>query len=179
MCPKAESPVCARHTPEERPIRYRFICPGTDERRCNPCVAVLHLGAAGRAKAMPTLIVSLRLQKPECADYCHTGRAGEKRIRGASQDRSATARGGVAGFSSRKRPVTRAYVFVRPPLQKILPPKIFGFVFLNLTTREACGIAANHWAEPRSARGKIGKIETSLILECILNSARTYYQSEC
>ena len=40
--------------------------------------------------------------------------------------------------------------------------EIFG---LKLKDREACGIAANHWAELRSAREKIGKIETSLILE--------------
>ena len=65
------------------------------------------------------------------------------------------------------------------PSKKSSLQKIFGFVFLNLTTREACGIAANHWAELRSAREKIGHSDLSSILESILNSARTYYQREC
>jgi len=65
------------------------------------------------------------------------------------------------------------------PSKKSSLQKFSDMYFLNLTTREACGIAANHWAELRSAREKIGKIETPLILECILNSARTYYQREC
>ena len=42
--------------------------------------------------------------------------------------------------------------------------EIFG-LNLKLKDREACGIAANHWAFLRCAREKIGKIETSLILE--------------
>ena len=50
------------------------------------------------------------------------------------------------------------------PSKKISLQKIFG-LNLKLKDREACGIAANHWAELRSAREKIGKIETSLILE--------------
>jgi len=50
--------------------------------------------------------------------------------------------------------------------------EIFG---LKLKDREACGIAANHWAELRSAREKIGKIATSLILEPLLKHARTYF----
>jgi hypothetical protein len=43
-----------------------------------------------------------------------TGGRGEKRILGASQGRSATARGGVAGFFSRKRPVTAQYYLFAP-----------------------------------------------------------------
>ena len=50
------------------------------------------------------------------------------------------------------------------PSKKSSLQKIFG-LNLKLKDREACGIAANHWAELRSAREKIGKIETSLILE--------------
>ncbi|MDO8481582.1 MAG: hypothetical protein Q7S75_00690 [bacterium] len=42
----------------------------------------------------------------ELRSRARMGGWGEKRIHGASQDRSATARGGVAGFFSRKRPVT-------------------------------------------------------------------------
>ena len=41
--------------------------------------------------------------------------------------------------------------------------EIFG-LNLKLKDREACGIAANHWAFLRCAREKIGKIGTSLIL---------------
>src|SRR3989344_6116179 len=50
------------------------------------------------------------------------------------------------------------------PSKKSSLQKIFG-LNLKLKNREACGIAANHWAELRSAREKIGKIGTSLILE--------------
>ena len=60
------------------------------------------------------------------------------------------------------------------PSKKSSLQKIFG-LNLTLQAREACGIAANHWAELRSAREKIGKIETSLILESLLYSARTYF----
>ena len=53
---------------------------------------------------------------------------GEKRILGASQGRSATARGGVAEFFSRKISVT-VFNLYDLPSKKISLQKIFGFVF--------------------------------------------------
>ena len=49
------------------------------------------------------------------------------------------------------------------------------FVNLTLQTREARGIALDQWAELRSARQKIGKMETCLILECLLKHVRTHF----
>ena len=50
------------------------------------------------------------------------------------------------------------------PSKKSSLQKIFG-LNLTLQAREACGIAAEHWAELRSARSKIGQADLSSILE--------------
>ena len=50
------------------------------------------------------------------------------------------------------------------PSKKSSLQKIFG-LNLTLQAREACGIAADHWAELRSARPKIGQADLSSILE--------------
>ncbi|KKR88226.1 MAG: hypothetical protein UU37_C0008G0002 [Candidatus Gottesmanbacteria bacterium GW2011_GWA2_41_12] len=128
------------------------------------------------------------------------GRAGEKRIRGASQDRSASsadpgqARRGRGLFQQKKTCDKRTRICTisppKNPPSKNLRICIFElhdtrrlkhcclYLIASLLDKQGtCGIAANHWAELRSAREKIGKIETSLILECILNSARTYFTS--
>jgi hypothetical protein len=63
------------------------------------------------------------------------------------------------------------------PCIEISLQKSSAFEFLNLTlqTREASGNGLNHWAELRSARKNLGKKSLSLILECLLNEARTYF----
>ncbi len=63
------------------------------------------------------------------------------------------------------------YASKKLPLQKI-----FG---LNLTlhAREARGMPLIHWGELHSARAKSGKSELGLILESLLNHARTYFST--
>jgi hypothetical protein len=58
--------------------------------------------------------------------------------------------------------------------KKIFLQKIFG-LNLTLQTREARGNGFTHWEELLSARKKIGKMDLALILESLLNEARTYF----
>jgi len=44
---------------------------------------------------------------------------------------------------------------------------------LTLKAREACGIAVNQWFSLATAKEKIGKISTTLILERLLKHAST------
>ena len=60
------------------------------------------------------------------------------------------------------------------PSKKSSLQKIFG-LNLSLTAREARGVPLNHWVELKSSRAKIGEMPLSLILECLLKEARTYF----
>ena len=60
------------------------------------------------------------------------------------------------------------------PSKKISLQKIFG-LNLTLKNREAVGNGLNPWAELRSARQNFAKKPFSLILESLLNEARTYF----
>jgi len=58
-------------------------------------------------------------------------------------------------------------------LQKILPPKIFGFVFFNLTlqAREARGAAQNQWTS------LVGSPLKNPNLDFVATSVATYYRA--
>ncbi|MFA6076463.1 MAG: hypothetical protein WC735_00075 [Candidatus Paceibacterota bacterium] len=60
------------------------------------------------------------------------------------------------------------------PSKKLSLQKIFGSN-LSLHGRVASGNPFPHYAELRSARENFGEKSLSLITECLLNSARTYF----
>ncbi|MFA6392721.1 MAG: hypothetical protein WCW54_01385 [Candidatus Paceibacterota bacterium] len=104
------------------------------------------------------------------------GGRGEKRILGASQGRRLASRGGVAGFFRRKIPVTMTNKHDLPS-KKIFFQKSLAFEFLNLTLqkREVSGTPLNPWAELRSARENFAKNDLGLLVESLLNKARTHF----
>ena len=90
---------------------------------------------------------------------------------------------GVCRFTNRQN-LTRARVggasviySARPPPKKSSLQKSWAFEFLNLTlkNREAVGNPLNPWAELRSARQNPVKKSLSLIVEYLLNKARTHF----
>ena len=107
-----------------------------------------------------------------------------KRIHGVLQGRSATARGGVAGFFSRKRLVTALdqcvkYLSSTPKNPPSGTSSALSFLNLHLHAREARGTYANQWLSLSCAKESLGKIDPSLILEYLFNEARTYFSKNC
>jgi len=60
------------------------------------------------------------------------------------------------------------------PLKKSFALKIFG-LNLTLTAREARGLAEIQWAAVEAAHQKNSKTDFCLNMECIYNTARTYF----
>jgi hypothetical protein len=63
------------------------------------------------------------------------------------------------------------------PFKKSSLQKSWAFEFLNLTlqNREVYGNPLNPWAELRSARQKFAQNDVGLIVESLLNKARTHF----
>jgi hypothetical protein len=71
----------------------------------------------------------------------------------------------------------KCYVFaLRPPLQKNLPPKIFGFRLSNLTlqSREARGVPRNQWLSLATAKENPEKLDASTLLVRLYADVRTH-----
>jgi hypothetical protein len=70
------------------------------------------------------------------------------------------------------------------PLKKQNLQKIFGLnpvgikTGLTLSARKARGVAKKQWALVTDARQKVGKIKDCLIVECLYDSARTYFEHQ-
>ena len=60
------------------------------------------------------------------------------------------------------------------PSKKSSLQKIFGSN-LTLHAREACGVGVNQWLSLANAKEKFSKNDLSLLLECLLNEARTNF----
>ena len=63
------------------------------------------------------------------------------------------------------------------PPKKSPSKKSSAFEFLNLTlkTSEASGIGLGQWAKLRFARKNFRKTDFTLLMECLLKEARTYF----
>ena len=74
-------------------------------------------------------------------------------------------------------PVSVFSIWISPP--KILPPKIFGFVFSEPPShaREARGVPANHWFSVAAATENQSETDLVSRIVSIYNAARTYFST--